>query len=496
MNSRYSTIFFLVLTLISLKAAAFRRDTLAEKQYLAELQTTGRTFSRPFRAQYQQNYSLPEAAFAAKIDSARALLTGVLDRYRNRLDAPFLKQQELELNYYLDKFLIDYPDLNAVYTGSDFKICPLILQRLKHNLPDFNKPGLTASSDFTDYARAFFAYQVNRELEKPVYRNTDNQELQAIFKIIPRFVNNRQCLEFWQQDYLLNHIDNKGIKNIGGIYHHFMVSCRDTAYLRKVRVAFNTDYSGRQGHLIKTYKTAGAYPLDLHLFLPADDGKKHPVMVYFHGGSWSEGKPDWFFEACKIDAKNGWVSCAVEYRIYGRQRTLPFEAVKDARSAIRWLRQHADEYQIDTSRIVAAGNSAGGHLVLTSALAGTINEATDDLHYSPIPNILLVTSGVYDLTDQNTAWIRRTLKNKEEVKAISPAFLVRKGMPPVLALHGTNDGNVPFPSALAFEAAMKEAGNPLEFHALGGASHFIWLDRRYSGQVDSLQNAFLKKLGY
>lgn len=66
----------------------------------------------------------------------------------------------------------------------------------------------------------------------------------------------------------------------------------------------------------------------------------------------------------------------------------------------------------------------------------------------------------------------------------------------MLALHGTNDGNAPFPTALAFESAMKKAGNPLEFHALPGASHFIWLDRRFSKHVDSLQNAFLKKLGY
>jgi acetyl esterase/lipase len=134
--------------------------------------------------------------------------------------------------------------------------------------------------------------------------------------------------------------------------------------------------------------------------------------------------------------------------------------------------------------------------VLTCAMANGIDEKTDDLRFSPVPNVLLVNSGVYDLTDEGTAWIRRTLQKKELVKQISPDYLVRKGLPPTLAIHGTNDGNVPFATAKRFEAEMMQAGNPLEFHVLPGASHFIWLDRRYSGQVDSLQNAFLKKLGY
>jgi acetyl esterase/lipase len=487
--------FMALLPFISAKAAP-TIDTTLQKQYLAELQSAGRPFIRPFRAHYVENYALPPAAFIAKIDSGRALLENVLNRYRSRLDAPFIKEQELELNYYFDKFLIDYPDQNAVYAGTAFTAQPLIMARLKHNLPDFNNPELPKSSDFTDYARAFFSYQVNRELLKPGYLNTDNQGLAAIFKVIPRFVKNGRCLEFWEQDYLLGHIENMGTKNIGGIYHRFITTCKDTAYLHKIKTAFNDDQRGLQGHLIKTYKTVGPYQLDIHLFLPANDGKKHPVMVYFHGGSWSEGKPAWFFETCKVDAKKGWVSCAVEYRTYGRQRILPFAAVKDARSAIRWLRQHAADYQIDTARIVASGNSAGAHLVLASAMADKWNEKTDDLRFSPVPNLLLVNSGVYDLTDQNTAWIRRTLKNKDLVKQISPNFLVKKGMPPILALHGTDDGSVPFPSALAFEKAMKDAGNPLEFHAIPGAGHFIWFDRRYSGQVDSLQNAFLKKMGY
>lgn len=68
------------------------------------------------------------------------------------------------------------------------------------------------------------------------------------------------------------------------------------------------------------------------------------------------------------------MACAVEYRTYNRHGTLPFDAVMDAKSAIRWLRQNANKYNIDTNKIVASGNSAGGHLILCTALADKWNE--------------------------------------------------------------------------------------------------------------------------
>jgi acetyl esterase/lipase len=186
----------------------------------------------------------------------------------------------------------------------------------------------------------------------------------------------------------------------------------------------------------------------------------------------------------------------VEYRIYEREGTLPFEAVKDARSAIRWLRQHAATYRIDPDRIVASGNSAGGHLVLCCALADRWNEKTDDLHYSPVPNVLMVTSGVYDLTDQKTEFFRRTIKDKSLFKTISPDFLVRKNIPPTLLIHATGDGNVPFDSAKRFASAMQQAGNSIEFQVIDGNDHFLWFDPKYAAQVGQIRKDFLLKMGY
>jgi acetyl esterase/lipase len=260
---------------------------------------------------------------------------------------------------------------------------------------------------------------------------------------------------------------------------------------------YSANATDRRGHLVKTYKTVGVFTLDLHLFLPDSlmSGPKRPVKIYFHGGSWSEGKPDWFFDACRDDSKKGWVACAVEYRTYGRQGTLPFAAVMDAKSAIRWLRQHADEYHIDTAKIVASGNSAGGHLVLCTALADNWNEKTDDLRFSSVPNVLLVNAGVYDLTDRNTAWIRKDLKNKNLVKEISPVYLINKSLPPTLLIHGTEDGNVPYSMAKKFADEMTNSSK-IELRTLKGAGHFIWFDPNFAPEVWRLRTEFLNRWSY
>lgn len=109
----------------------------------------------------------------------------------------------------------------------------------------------------------------------------------------------------------------------------------------------------------------------------------------------------------------------------------------------------------------------------------------------------MVNSGVYDLTDKNTTWIRKDLKDKNLVKEISPGYLIKKNLPPALVIHGTDDHNVPYPTAKKFVDEMAKVGNStIEFQSLKGAGHFIWFDPKYSSEVSRLRSEFLIKLGY
>jgi len=479
-------------------AQSNQKDDSVRQNYLAEQKKLGRSFADDFYPKFSAYYSLSEKDFLAKIESTRSTFDALLKKYSSGFDPTFIESQNIEIKYYFDKLILDYPSNHQTYTGKKVSLSSKTDKNLKRNSADFNKPELLTNTDFTEYVRAFLSYQVDLEVKKSLYQNQDNQRLNAVWRIIPGLFTNQKTLDFWKYDYLLNHIDNLGVKNIKSIYENFTAACQDLSYLSKVNQLYNADWQGRRGHLTKTYKRVGKFDLDAHLFLPdgASSGQKRPVIVFFHGGSWSEGKPDYFFEEARRYARKGWVAAAIEYRLFARQGTLPFAAVMDAKSAIRWLRKNADEFGIDAEKIVASGNSAGGHLVLATALADKWNEKTDDLKFSSVPNALLVNAGVYDLTDERNAWIRKDLKDKNLVKEISPNHLIKKNLPPTLLIHGTADRNVSYTTADTFKSAAEKIINNVKLYPLDSAGHFIWFDPKFAKQVSKIREDFLSELGF
>src|SRR4051794_33439075 len=98
-------------------------------------------------------------------------------------------------------------------------------------------------------------------------------------------------------------------------------------------------------------------------------GDPRPAIVVIHGGGWLEGDKSSF--ASRQDrvpgnivdfAALGFVAVSINYRLSGEA---PFPAaLEDCKSAVRWLRAHARDYNLDPDHIGAYGNSAGGHLAL------------------------------------------------------------------------------------------------------------------------------------
>jgi acetyl esterase/lipase len=477
----------------SVLAQASSKDSISRQEYLAKQKELGRTFSNYFYSDFPTVHSQQEKLFVARLDSFRHLFDKHLQKYEKDLSPEFVITQKAEIKFYFDKLLLDYPEHYKMYTGKKLVLSPAIQKKLDVNINAFNQPQLLDNSDFREYVKAFIHHRTNDELAKNDWKGRDNQHLTIAWQLIQSLFTNQQCRDFWEYEYLYNHIDNTGIKNIDTIYASFLVGCKDSTYKTKIRDLYASDSYGRQGHIVETYKSIDGFKLDIHIF--SEDSlksKPRPVIVFFHGGSWTEGKPDWFFESCKSYAKKGWVACAVEYRIVTRHNSTPFESVKDARSAIRWLRKNASAYMIDTSQVIVSGNSAGGHLALTTALADQWNEKGDDMNYSATPAIVLVNAGVYDLNDRNTTWITAGLPDRSIVKKISPNELTRKVKSSFLIVHGTNDRNCPFPTAETFVQKMKQAGNDIEFYPVAGAGHFIWYDPKYSGQISSTRTEFLK----
>ena len=119
-----------------------------------------------------------------------------------------------------------------------------------------------------------------------------------------------------------------------------------------------TSIDGAAAHV---YKTISGTELRLHVFSPGNgNSTSKPTVVFFFGGGWTTGSVEQFSRQAAYFATRGMVPIRADYRIASKHHTEPDAAVEDARTALRWVRRHANELGIDPNRIVAAGGSAGG----------------------------------------------------------------------------------------------------------------------------------------
>ena len=229
-----------------------------------------------------------------------------------------------------------------------------------------------------------------------------------------------------------------------------------------------------------TYKIVDGHELQVTMFYPANAKRKgnSPAIAFFHGGGWVFGSPSEFHGACKRYAMLGFTTFSFQYRLsINEDKTYPhpditlIECVKDARSAIRWMRENAATLKIDPDKIVVGGQSAGGQLVLGTALFDTVNEDTDNLDVSPMPNAMLLYSSAYSAMEP---WIDMIMKeNWDEVRLMSPYHNLREGLPPAIAFHGGGDCVVLHYSVQRFEKKMHELKNPFELITLEGRGHYL-----------------------
>lgn len=216
------------------------------------------------------------------------------------------------------------------------------------------------------------------------------------------------------------------------------------------------------------FKIASQDTLQLHVFEPpADAPSPRPAIVFFFGGGWVSGSPEQFYKQAAYFASRGMVAISAEYRVKNRHQTTPFESVADAKSAIRWVRMHADELGIDPDRIVAAGGSAGGHVAAATALFDRHDDVADSLTISSKPVALVLFNPVLDTSENGFGKDRIG----ERALELSPVHQVKPDRPPTLIFHGTADTTVPFENAQRFCMAMTNAGNTCRLLSFEGMEH-------------------------
>lgn len=242
----------------------------------------------------------------------------------------------------------------------------------------------------------------------------------------------------------------------------------------------------------KVYKKIDGISLSVDMFHKKASAKNptNPAIAYFHGGGWAFGSPSEFHAICKRYASMGFITFSFQYRLsitekgtFPHPEITPVESTKDARSAIRWLRENATELNIDPAKIVVCGQSAGGQLALSTALFDSLNESTDNLEMSTVPNALVLYSSNLNTVE---AWVDNLLGDRRnEIWSISPYHNLKAGMPPTIEFHGTNDCQVPFYIVEFFAHKTRKLGNHFEQVRFEGRGHYLGAgDETYATYVD------------
>jgi acetyl esterase/lipase len=229
-----------------------------------------------------------------------------------------------------------------------------------------------------------------------------------------------------------------------------------------------------------TYLTANNWEAKVDLYLPREVGAPNPTLLYIHGGGWTGGSKEGSAFTFLPYLEKGWSVVNVEYRL--ARVSLAPAAVEDCLCALRWVIRNAKTYSFDTNNLVVTGNSAGGHLSLTTGMlpasAGLDRECPgpEQLKVSAIVNWYGITD-VEDLLDgpnmktYAVTWLSSMENRRDIARRVSPIHYVRADLPPIITIHGDADPTVPYSHAVRLHEALQKAGVPNQLVTIPGGHH-------------------------
>lgn len=263
------------------------------------------------------------------------------------------------------------------------------------------------------------------------------------------------------------------------------------------------------------YAEKDGMPLHLQIILPPMEfedmmgrEKKFPLAVFIQGSGWMEQDLGQKMHGLCGFATRGYVVAIVEYRP-SLVATFPAQ-IKDAKTAIRFLQEHADEYHIDRENIFVWGDSSGGHtcVMVAATMEREFNDEEGELDVKAFIDFY----GPTDITKMNDQPStqdhmspesleglligKRPVNNSPEwTDAVNPMNYITKEqeIKPLLIIHGDKDRLVPFQQSVLLYEKMREMHKTVEFYKLEGADHAG--DAFLKEPVLDLVEQFVKKHG-
>lgn len=220
----------------------------------------------------------------------------------------------------------------------------------------------------------------------------------------------------------------------------------------------------------------GGEPLSMDAHIPPGAGP-HAAVILVHGGGWTTGsKRANFIQPLfgPLD-ESGLAWFSIDYRLAPKH---PYPAaVRDVEEAIRYIKAHAKDYRVDPKRLALMGESAGGHLVALVATRSTPETRVAAVvpFYGAFDLEALLAekkevskgwTGFFGITDLSE-------KSRAVLREASAATYVRRGLPPFLLIHGTQDEAVPYDQSVKFNEQLKAAGVRAEFYTVENGIHGV-----------------------
>ena len=234
------------------------------------------------------------------------------------------------------------------------------------------------------------------------------------------------------------------------------------------------------------YRRVAGTVLKLDVVAPATRTAKRPAILQIHGGSWVMGdKREQGWPLMSHLAANGWVCFNLNYRL-SPGATFPDHLV-DLKAGLAWIREHADEWDIDPDFIAVTGGSAGGHLAALMAL--TANDPEYQPGFEDADTSLQAAVpiyGVYDFTSRLGTnrlpfWYRRLERQimkafrdeePEKFQRASPLTRSTPGRPPSSSSTATETPLAPVEEARDFAEQLRKGSEaPVVYAELKGAQH-------------------------
>ena len=215
-----------------------------------------------------------------------------------------------------------------------------------------------------------------------------------------------------------------------------------------------------------TYHQANGMELKVDVYQSRNQDAPAPTFIYYHGGGWVGGSKEANVLRLIPYLEKGWAAVNVQYRL-GDVSLAP-AAVEDSLCALRWVARNADQYGFDKTRLVVSGNSAGGHLALTTGMIPSEAELDRQCIGNETPQVAAIVNwyGITDVNDlldgQNqksyaVRWLGSQPDRNAVASRVSPLSYVRENLPPIISIHGDADPIVPYSHAVQLHQRLSQA---------------------------------------